>query len=351
MTNVLIAAAALGSLVTLSALFQKHLDGRPLLEYEPRRPVPWNFLAPLVLLAPLAAVAFATAGSEWIEETTDRTERAASAAVGAAAGAPLGPSVGCALEAAAVEYADHRGNYAWQIRALWAQAATSLLLTLACYVLLVVGFGATPRDLGLPESWPQLRRDAGIGAVAFLAALLPTYLEQILLTLIFNPKHLHPLIEELNANPSPHMMIAAAVAAVVAAPIFEETSFRLIFQGWLERVEDAAIRVPTVEPDDFDVALTTIAPELAVAVHPPTPQEGRLLGLPRGWLPVLISGVLFALAHLGHGVAPGSLVLLGITLGYLYQRTHRIAPSIVCHMMFNGFSVVLLWLELSKSTQ
>ena len=47
-----------------------------------------------------------------------------------------------------------------------------------------------------------------------------------------------------------------------------------------------------------------------------------------------------------HGVAPVSLVLLGLVLGYLYQRTHRITPCIVCHMLFNSFSLVMLWLQL-----
>jgi membrane protease YdiL (CAAX protease family) len=64
----------------------------------------------------------------------------------------------------------------------------------------------------------------------------------------------------------------------------------------------------------------------------------------------VISGTLFALAHMGQGVAPASLLPLGMALGYLYQRTHRILPSIVCHALFNGFSLLMLWLALAAGT-
>jgi len=60
---------------------------------------------------------------------------------------------------------------------------------------------------------------------------------------------------------------------------------------------------------------------------------------------VLISGTAFGLAHLEHGVSALPLVLFGIVLGYLYQRTHRLAPSIAAHMLFNAFTMLLLWLE------
>jgi len=69
------------------------------------------------------------------------------------------------------------------------------------------------------------------------------------------------------------------------------------------------------------------------------------LGLPHGWLPILLSSFLFGLAHFSHGVDPIPLFLFGIVLGYLYQRTHRLLPSIVAHMTFNAFSMFQLWLS------
>jgi membrane protease YdiL (CAAX protease family) len=52
---------------------------------------------------------------------------------------------------------------------------------------------------------------------------------------------------------------------------------------------------------------------------------------------------MFAVAHIGQGVAPFSLFPLALVLGYLYQRTHRIVPSIVCHALFNATSLLALW--------
>jgi membrane protease YdiL (CAAX protease family) len=36
-----------------------------------------------------------------------------------------------------------------------------------------------------------------------------------------------------------------------------------------------------------------------------------------------------------------------MVLGYVYQRTHRLLPSIVCHALFNAFSLYVLWLALT----
>jgi membrane protease YdiL (CAAX protease family) len=120
-------------------------------------------------------------------------------------------------------------------------------------------------------------------------------------------------------------MIGAAAAAVAAAPLLEEITFRLVFQGWLERTEDRL---------------------LGLSEDAPWNADGVLPGLVRGWAPILVSGVAFSAAHWGHGVAPVSLLPLGWTLGYLYQRTHRLAPSVVCHALFNALSLIMVGLEL-----
>jgi membrane protease YdiL (CAAX protease family) len=227
--------------------------------------------------------------------------------------------------------------------------------------MLAAAFGATAIDLGLPQSWRQLRRDAKIGAIAFLAILLPVYGLQTILTVLLEPEQLHPLIEELETHYSPEMMVAAVAAVVFAAPLFEETTFRLIFLGWLERREDITLgwrkRVAGPEigplgalsPAEESPTDATESPPVIIEADPLPPVMGLLPGLPYGWAPVLVSGAVFAMAHLGHGVAPVSLFPLGVTLGYIYQRTHRITPSLVCHGLFNGFSILMLWLQLASS--
>ncbi|MCK4615541.1 MAG: CPBP family intramembrane metalloprotease, partial [Pirellulales bacterium] len=87
-------------------------------------------------------------------------------------------------------------------------------------------------------------------------------------------------------------------AAVVAAPIAEEFFFRRILQGWLE----------------------------------------TKLG---DWA-VVVSGVIFGLAHLGDGLGWIPLIGFGLAAGYLARRRGTILPSIVLHAFFNALSVLLL---------
>ncbi len=311
----------LASVLTLGALFRVHIDGRRLLAYEPRRPVPWNVLAPLLVLGPVLLMLL----------------------TGPPASEPVETPPTPAITAGDV----------------WLNAGAYLLLAAACMSILTAVYHANVVDLGLPLSWRQLRRDVKIGVVTFLAMLAPVYTIQFFLTVIFEPEHVHPFIEELQTQHTPEVMLAALATVVVAAPLVEETTFRLIFQGWLERREDIALgwrkRVagPTVGPVGVAPADgESIVDESSEAPTPATddpapPEMGVLRVLPYGWAPVLASGALFAMAHVGHGVAPVSLFPLGVALGYVYQRTHRVAPSLVCHALFNGMSMLLLWLQLA----
>ena len=61
--------------------------------------------------------------------------------------------------------------------------------------------------------------------------------------------------------------------------------------------------------------------------------------------PILVSSLVFALLHLGQGGAPIPLFFLAVGLGFLYQRTGRLTPCIVVHMLLNG---TMLLLEFSK---
>lgn len=278
-------AAAVTSASVLARLFQKHISGEPLLRYQPRRSVPWNFVAPLVILAPALAAVAMTAG------TGDASDDS---------GGSLSTSE------------------------IWGAGLFSVALAMAAWAMLAAVFRATPRDLGLPKSGAEFFSDVRAGAVGFAAVLLPLYAVQItLISMVEAPKS-HPLMEQMLADQSPSMWIAAAFSALVAAPLFEETAFRLVLQGWLERRERAAV----------------------------ARSQGRRTGLIPGvaptWSPILISAVLFGAAHWGQNVAPASLIILGLALGYLYSRTHRIVPSIVCHVLFNAFSLALFLLQLPK---
>ncbi|MEX2559488.1 MAG: CPBP family glutamic-type intramembrane protease, partial [Pirellulales bacterium] len=63
--------------------------------------------------------------------------------------------------------------------------------------------------------------------------------------------------------------------------------------------------------------------------------------------PIVVSSLVFALMHWGHGPAPFALFWFSLALGYLYQRTHRIGPPVVAHAALNAFSLALLWMSRS----
>ena len=296
------AVAAMLSFAAGILLFLRRLSGRPLLEYEPRRRAPWG---PLVLAIPFGIVSLAFiqvfVPSPTIEQSSSSV-----------------------FVSSALEFAMMQLSFV-AIAILWLDYARN----------------ADERDLGIPESLDQLLSDIVVGVFGCVFALLPVFLVNLSLVKFFEVQETHPMVERLMKSSSPEMLWAAFVAAVIAAPIFEEFVFRVLLQGWLESVEDEELHFDATERE-------------VVGDNPPEsnpirrPAIGWMDLLPHGWLPIIISSVLFGLAHMGHGIAPIPLVLLGIVLGYVYQRTHRIIPCIVIHALFNCFSMALLWLSLSN---
>ncbi len=318
--DIAMVTAALFSLATLFYLFQKHIAGRSLLAYQARYRVPWGSLVALLAMSMpvLALVAFFSNLVRGEQTTT--------------------------AEAITIQDFMLMGSF---------DTVFKILFVFSMMIWLRTFFRANAHDLGLPTSWKQLRRDVGIGTIACIAALLPINFLQIFLINAFDSKTLHPLVEQLQENHSPAILMLSFCMVVIVAPLFEEFTFRGLLQGWLERCEDEALAYTATErrPAAPDGALDIIgddsnlrlAPEYVSALRP---THGWIRELPHGWAPILLSGFAFGLAHLGHGVAPIPLVLFGIVLGYLYQRTHRLVPSITAHMLFNAYSMLLLWLQL-----
>jgi membrane protease YdiL (CAAX protease family) len=74
--------------------------------------------------------------------------------------------------------------------------------------------------------------------------------------------------------------------------------------------------------------------------------------MPRpAWWPILLSSALFALMHWGQGLAPIPLFFFAVVLGYVYQRTHRLWPSLVAHALLNAGSLALLWFSVANLTK
>ncbi|MCE9552326.1 MAG: CPBP family intramembrane metalloprotease, partial [Planctomycetes bacterium] len=178
---------------------------------------------------------------------------------------------------------------------------------------------------------------------------------------------------------SPALLFWTVMVAVVAAPWVEEFLLRVVFQGWLERCffPRQALLQP-VESDPVDAVLVpaqtdeapiagsldssnpyaTPLPDYGTFQHPPSgfagprepdPEEPHEQIVPPGWRaapPIIISSIVFAGLHIGHGIDPIPLFFLALVLGWLYQRTHRLWPCVVLHTALNATSVALLFSSL-----
>ena len=301
----------------------------PILAYEPRSPVPWHGVWTLLPILLVAFTMFAAyRGDDHVEDDASAT---------------------------ASDLVDR----------IAAGSAQQMAFVAAFLAVVIAVSGATRSDLGLPKDGHQLVGDVRIGILAWLAALAPVYGVQVLMINLVGPTDGHPLIKIVREHTSPLLFMLAFTAAVVVAPICEELLFRLLLQGWLEKWEDrkrgwrdAAINDHAQLTDDEQPMTNdeqSVAEHSAFDIrHSPVPTDQSPLrvglgGLPYGWLPIAISSLLFALAHIGYGPEPVPLFLLALILGYVYQRTHRIVPCMVTHALFNGTSLVALWRVMSAS--
>jgi len=195
-----IAAAALLSLIALFALFQRHIQAKPLLAYEPRQRVPWGSWATIISLF-YVLQAFV----QWLGKPEESL-------------AEINPS-------------DFIVNGWWY-------SAVAIGFVVFGMAGLAAALDANAQDLGFPRHARQLVVDIGIGCFACVASMVPVFAIHLVLTVVFKPQQQHQLIEQLQQHQSPQMLLVGVAVAVIAAPLFEEFAFRLLLQGWLERWED-----------------------------------------------------------------------------------------------------------------
>jgi len=251
--------------------------------------------------------------------------------------------------------------------------------------------GAKPRDFGwLPADCVS---DLKLGLIGFVMLAPPTYALQALLVYLWKPSN-HPLMEMFKSTPDARFFGLLVVAAAIVAPVFEELMFRVLLQGFLEKVFSfrgevhelffGSIRREIAEaPADSPLAIQEMAelpvgppayfacqepavldvqrpvaqsdgvnpyvsPVATNGVNPPSSEStpivdpAELRGL-AAWLPIAVSSLVFSLMHWSHGPDWVPLTFLAAGMGYLYQRTHRLLPSLVVHMSLNGLSMWGLW--------
>jgi len=319
----------------------------PIIAWSPRRPVPWAMLDLALLLG------------IWL------LLQVALVAVASVAGWKFGEG----LEKLSLPQR--------QIMIL-ANIVLSLGILAVGLPLIALRTGASPRDFGWsPRDFAADLR-TGLAGLVMLAP--PVYALQALLVRYWQPSA-HPLIEMFKGAPNHGFFVLLFITAAIVAPLFEELIFRVILQGFLERAfshdgplhellwdrphprPEPVLPAALVEPlealaelagEPVQAELNPYIPPRALIEPPPAKPTGDELEqpelrLPLAWCAIGISATIFALLHLGHGPDWVSLLPLAAGMGYLYQRTHRLLPSLVVHFGLNSLSMWMLWVHIYSS--
>ncbi|MCI0360544.1 MAG: CPBP family intramembrane metalloprotease [Planctomycetaceae bacterium] len=256
---------------------------------------------------------------------------------------------------------------------VWANIVASLGLITVAGPLIALRTGATWRDFGF--SARDLWKDFKLGLIGFVMLAPPVYAIQGVLVYFWKPSK-HPLMEMFKDSPDASFFIVLFVAASVVAPIFEELVFRVILQGFLEKVftfrgpahelffgspsyaaveplaesnqsaDSGIVFVADRSPLDADPYRppTIVGEEIVSAMVEDHENQPILRGL-SAWLPIAMSAIIFALLHEQHGPDWVALTVLAAGMGFLYQRTHRLVPSLTVHALLNSLSMFGLWLQ------
>jgi len=347
LAGMVVMAILAGGVLCWSLAALKISAGQPLIRWTPRRSVPWAFLdlvAVLVLYVLAIVLARAALGQlGWLPDVKDESELTLS----------------------------DKGLL------VWVNMAVSLAIVAVGFPLIALRAGAAWRDFGL--ALRELLGDLKLGVVAFVMLGPPVYAIQGALVYFWKPSK-HPLMEMFKSSPDASFFAVLLLAASVVAPIFEELIFRVLLQGFLEKAFTfrhglaelilgpwAAADVPAaaVLAEPAPVAGQLAAgdsaplagaaepnpywpPKIAAEALPAELRDDGLQGELRGsasWLPIAISSVIFALLHVTHGPDWVALTLLAAGMGYVYQRTHRLVPSLVVHALLNSLSMMGLWIQ------
>jgi len=195
-----------------------------------------------------------------------------------------------------------------------AQIAADVVARLAA-VAVMVGLNQTimrpPAKLGFQiEQLPggALRGAVGFGVVAPLVLLSLMGTEWTLEAFHHTESHIHVMLKMLGESETPGSRALILFSVLIIAPISEE----MFFRGFIQTI--------------------------LVSLFARFRRDKIGSAAPR-WIPVLLTSLLFALAHPWWSWPP--IFVLALCLGYAYERTGNLWAPIAIHALFNATSVVI----------
>ncbi len=132
------------------------------------------------------------------------------------------------------------------------------------------------------------------------------------------------LLKAVQHHPSPEVLVLMTFSLCVLTPLSEELFFRGLVQSYLAQVL-AHLRGHFVLPQSVG------GDSRDKSSHGTIEPTDR-------WGAIFISSAFFALAH-AEPSAFVALFLLGVALGYVYERTGNLWTDITMHSVFNGVSL------------
>ncbi len=145
-------------------------------------------------------------------------------------------------------------------------------------------------------------------------------------------------------------LAATCFYVAVWTPLIEELIFRVMIQGFAEQCVQHGrnfhrwVVGPLTPAAGKSLGLEQVA--TWSQAESPAKSVGRgSFGSWTFWAPIVISSLLFALAHSGQGAAPIPLYLLAIGLGFLYKTTGNLFLCVLIHSLLNGLTLVQLVLS------
>ena len=199
--------------------------------------------------------------------------------------------------------------------------AVIVFLVRAGFARRLKGFGLNTRTIG---------KDF-FAAFVNLLSVWPLMMAAMTLTiffgkLIYGPEYQipqHQQLEMIKAYPQLQLRILTFVVAVVTAPVLEEMIFRGLIQTVIRSILES---------------------------RSSTPQAKKLgrhrfgAGRNRAWLSILISSGLFSMVH-GNVPHWPALFVLGVCLGYAYEKSGSLFRPIFIHAFFNAVSIIFVLFE------